>query len=364
MEVNELRNLHLPVMPVETLEQLGASDRTSGGLFIDATLGMGGHSELILRASENNRVIGFDRDAEAIEIARNRLKEFGDRFKAIYTDYRRIKDVLIENGIESVTGILTDLGISSYQLDTLERGFSFRETVSGSKESKDEEVENKDAVVISPTSLHGDPTRKSESTTPDYERGNPLDMRMDRSQKTTAADLVNTLGERELADIIFEYGEERAARRIAHKIIAARAKAAITTTTQLADLVIKAVNQKGHWRIHPATKTFQALRIAVNKELEGLDEYVANAVDMLEPDGRLGIITFHSIEDRIIKQAFRYQSGQCMCPPNRPDCRCGTRRRVTILTRKAVQPGPDEIAHNPRARSAKLRACIKIRNDH
>lgn len=320
-------------MPRETLEHL---DAARGGLFVDATLGMGGHTELILRASPGNRVIGFDRDAEAIELAKQRLAEFGERFRAAHTDYRRIKDVLREEGIETAAGVLADLGISSYQLDTPERGFSFR---SGQ------------GFVESPS---------SSVTSPNDPSASPLDMRMDRSQKLTAADLVNGLSERELADIIFEYGEERASRRIAHRIVAERAKAAITTTGQLADLVVRAIHQKGHWRIHPATKTFQALRIAVNRELDGLDQFVSDAIDALEPGGRLVVITFHSLEDRIIKQAFRFQSGRCLCPPNQPECRCGATKRVEILTRKAIQPGEDEIASNPRSRSAKLRACRRI----
>jgi len=297
-------------------------DVRKGGLFVDATLGLGGHTELMLQASPQNRVIGFDRDAEAIELARERLADFGDRFEAVQTDYRQIKTVLSERQVISVAGILADLGVSSFQFDTLERGFSFKPGPSG--------------------------------------ESNPLDMRMDRSQGKTAADLVNQLGERELADIIFEYGEERAARRIARLIIAERAKSAIATTAQLANLVIKAVRQQGHWRIHPATRTFQALRIAVNRELEGLDQFVADAVQTLEPGGRLVIITFHSLEDRIIKQAIRFQSGHCVCPPSQPVCQCGTAKRVEVLTRKAIQPTEAEIADNPRARSAKLRACRKL----
>jgi 16S rRNA (cytosine1402-N4)-methyltransferase len=310
---------HRPVMPGSVIAWLDAG---RGGLYIDATLGTGGHTELILAASPDNRVIGLDRDAEVIEVAVERLKKSGERFTATHTDFRRIKEVLRERGIESVAGILADLGLSSFQLDTPERGFSFR---------------------------------FSESSPP-----SPLDMRMDRSQALTAADLVNSLTERELAQIIFEYGEERMARRIAHLIVAARAKAAIETTAQLADLVVKAVHQKGRWRIHPATRTFQALRIAVNRELDGLDRFIADAVDLLEPCGRLVIITFHSLEDRIVKQALRFQSGHCMCPPNQPECRCGASRRVEVLTRKAIQPGDDEIAVNPRSRSAKLRACRKL----
>src|SRR5215831_10121514 len=275
--------LHRPVMPGETLERL---DATRGGVFVDATLGIGGHTELILRASPDNRVIGLDRDAEAIELASGRLAEFGERFTAAHTDYRRIKEVLAEKGIETVAGILADLGISSYQLSAPERGFSFR--------SGQDFTESPSSSVTSPTDQSAYPVATS-----------PLDMRMDRSQKLTAADLVNDLSERELADIIFEYGEERAARRIARRIIREREAAAIATTEQLADLVIKAIHPKGHWRIHPATKTFQALRIAVNRELEGLDRFVADAVDALEAGGRLVVITFHSLEDRIIKRSFR-----------------------------------------------------------
>ena len=319
-------------MPSEVMDYLEVG---RGGLYVDATLGMGGHTELILRGAPNNRVIGIDRDSEAIEIAAEQLAEFGEaRFTAIHSDYRQIRAVLREKGIESVAGILTDLGVSSYQIDTPERGFSFRSGQSGSKAGL--------PSMSSPPASH------------------PLDMRMDRSQSLTAADLVNSLSERELAEIIFEYGEERAARRIAHRIVVERAKTAITTTNQLAELVVKAVHQRGHWRIHPATRTFQALRIAVNRELEGLDRFVAEAVELLEPNGRLVIISFHSLEDRIIKQALRVQAGRCACPPELPECRCGASPRVELLTRKAVQPSKEEIAANPRVRSAKLRACRKL----
>ncbi|QQS46283.1 MAG: 16S rRNA (cytosine(1402)-N(4))-methyltransferase RsmH [Acidobacteriota bacterium] len=312
--------LHRPVMPAEALEHL-VPER--GGLYVDATLGPGGHTELILEASPEARVLGIDRDAEVIALAGQRLAGYGERFTAVHSDYRRIKEILRGEGIESVAGILADLGISSYQLDTTERGFSFRESS-------------------------------------DVGGAAPLDMRMDRTQALTAADLVNDLSERELADLIFKYGEERAARRIARGIVAARAKSRIATTGQLAEIVIRAVHQKGHWRIHPATRTFQALRIAVNRELEGLDRFIADAVDLLEPEGRLVVIAFHSLEDRIIKQALRYQSGQCQCPPHQPVCACGAVRRVEILTRKAIQPGEEEIRSNPRSRSAKLRACRKL----
>jgi 16S rRNA (cytosine1402-N4)-methyltransferase len=291
----------------------------TGGLFLDATLGMGGHSAGILQAAPENRVIGLDRDQEAITLAEQRLAHWGERFVAVHTDYRQMKAVLQAMGIQAVRGIIADLGVSSYQLDTPERGFSYRFTAD-----------------------------------------TPLDMRMDRSEPVTAADLVNRLSEQELADLIFAYGEEHAARRIAARIVQARTKAPLQTTAQLATLVVAAVQQKGHWKIHPATKTFQALRIAVNRELDGLAQFVADAIDLLEVGGRLVVITFHSLEDRLIKQALKFQSGHCVCPPQLPDCRCGTVRRVELLTRKPTQPRARELQANPRARSAKLRACQKL----
>ena len=307
--------LHLPVMLPEVLTALDAS---RGGLFVDATLGLGGHAQAILRASTQNRVIGLDRDRDSISLAAARLAGFGSRFVSVQSDYRQIRETLRELNIAAVDGVLADLGVSSWQLDTPERGFSFQ---------------------------HG---------------GSPLDMRMDRSQGLTAADLVNRLREQELADLIWRFGEERAARRIARRIVAARTRSPIQTTGELADLVVKAVHQKGRWRIHPATRTFQALRIAVNGELDGLDEFIAASVDLLVPGGRLVIITFHSLEDRIVKRALRIQSGRCVCPPNQPTCSCGAVARVELLTRKPLAPREKEIEENPRARSAKLRACLKI----
>ena len=297
---------------------LSAIDASQAGVFVDATLGLGGHSEAILQASSQNRVIGFDRDREAITVAEARLAGFGSRFAAVHTDYRQIREALDQLSIQQVQGILADLGVSSWQLDSPERGFSFRY---GSE---------------------------------------PLDMRMDRSRGLTAAELVNQLSEQELADLIWTFGEERASRRIARRIVSLRVRSPFETTGQLADLVVKAVNLKGRWRIHPATKTFQALRIAVNKELEGLDRFVGAGVDRLEPGGRLVIISFHSLEDRIIKRSLRTESGQCFCPPSQPVCVCGAVRRVELLTRKPIVPDADEIARNPRARSARLRACRKL----
>jgi len=311
----EVTERHRPVMPEEVLALL-APER--GGLIVDATLGMGGHTELILGSAPAVQVLGLDRDAESIRLAEDRLARFGDRFKAVQSDYREIASVVAERGLESVDGILVDLGISSYQLDNPERGFSFR----GGEAA--------------------------------------LDMRMDRSQGETAADLINRLAEGELADLIFEYGEERASRRIARRIIQEREVAPIGTTAQLAELVIRAVNQPGHWKIHPATKTFQALRIAVNQELDGLGDFVTAAVELLKPEGRLVIITFHSLEDRMIKQALRLEAGQCKCPPRQMLCVCGARRKIEVLTRKALVPSEEEVKRNPRARSAKLRACRRL----
>ena len=320
-DATHLTGLHTSVMPSEVLAYL---DAARGGTFIDCTLGLGGHSELILEAAPDNRVIAFDRDAEAIALAEQRLARFGERFRALHDDYRSLKQHL--DG-QKFAGILADLGVSSWQLDTPERGFSFR---TGS---------------LAPPS-------QSHSTF-------PLDMRMDRSGGPTAAHFVNSLGERELADLIFEYGEERASRRIARRIVQERAKAPIETTAQLADLVIRAINQKGYWRIHPATRTFQALRIAVNRELDGFPQFVADAVDLLADNGRLVVLAFHSLEDRLIKQAFRFQAGQCVCPASQPFCSCGTQPRVELLTRKSLAPSSEETAANPRSRSAKLRACRK-----
>ncbi|MEP7269991.1 MAG: 16S rRNA (cytosine(1402)-N(4))-methyltransferase RsmH [Acidobacteriota bacterium] len=307
--------LHRPVMLSEVLSTLKASE---GGTFVDATLGMGGHSEGILQASPDSRVIGFDRDSAAIELAKARLAPFGHRFSAIHTDYRQLGEVLDRLSIPSVDGILADLGVSSWQLDSPDRGFSFR---FGTE---------------------------------------PLDMRMDQSEGQTAADLVNRLSEGQLADIIWQFGEERGARRIARRLVNARAQTPVKTTGELADIVVRALNQKGHWRIHPATRTFQALRIAVNRELDGLDDFVVEAIDRLTNGRRLVIITFQSLEDRIIKQTLRRQAGQCICPPIQPACVCGAKRKIELITRKALTAGEEEIEGNPRARSAKLRACIKL----
>ncbi|HEX7998319.1 MAG TPA: 16S rRNA (cytosine(1402)-N(4))-methyltransferase RsmH [Pyrinomonadaceae bacterium] len=307
---------HRPVLLPETIALL-LPER--GGLFVDGTLGMGGHSEAILEASDEARVIGIDRDREALAFATERLARFGDRFQGVHANFREMGRVVAEMGVDVVSGILVDLGVSSLQFDAAQRGFSFRQDA-------------------------------------------PLDMRMDaESDEETAADLLAQLSEEEIARIIFEYGEERRSRRIARWIVERRERGEpVKRTRELAELVARAVGHRKTERIHPATKTFQALRIAVNSELEGLGEFVESAIDLLETDGRFAAISFHSLEDRIMKQTLRRLSGHCECPPRIPVCACGARRAVEILTRRPVVPGEIEIEENPRARSAKLRACRKL----
>lgn len=307
---------HRPVLLRETLELLQPEH---GGLFIDGTLGLGGHSEAILESSDEARVIGIDRDREALRFAVERLSRFGQRFRGVHADFREMAQVAAEMDAKEVRGILVDLGVSSLQFDAADRGFSFRHDA-------------------------------------------PLDMRMDAgSDEETAAELLAHLSEEEIARIIFEYGEERRSRRIARWIVERRERGEpVRRTRELAELVARAVGWRKSEHIHPATKTFQALRIAVNRELEGLGEFVERAIDLLETDGRFVAISFHSLEDRIMKQRLRRLSGHCECPPRIPVCVCGARRAVEILTRRPITPGEIEIKENPRARSAKLRACRKL----
>ena len=307
---------HRPVLLFEAVNLL-APER--GGLYVDATLGLGGHSEAILEASPDTRVVGIDLDREAIRLASERLARFGSRFRAAHANFREISRILDEAGETHADGILADLGVSSLQFDSPERGFSFRHDA-------------------------------------------PLDMRMDASgEGETAAELLESLPEEEIARIIYEYGEERRSRRIARWIVERRERGEpVRTTAELASLVARAVGHKRGDRIHPATRTFQALRIAVNAELEGLDEFVKTAVDLLQGQGRLAVISFHSLEDRVIKHALRRLSGHCECDRRAPVCACGARKAVEILTRRPVVPGEQELEENPRARSAKLRACLKL----
>jgi 16S rRNA (cytosine1402-N4)-methyltransferase len=306
---------HRPVLLKETLKFL-VPER--GGLFVDCTVGLGGHSEAILKSSERTRVIGLDLDPAALAYSRQRLASFGDRFHVYQANFREVADVLGQAGETDPNGILVDLGVSSLQFDSPERGFSFRFDA-------------------------------------------PLDMRMDPTSGMTAADLLQQLPESEIARIIFEFGEERHSRRIARRLVERREQGKpITTTKELADLVLAAVGGGKRQQIHPATRTFQALRIAVNNELEGLGDFVEQAVDLLAPDGRFVGISFHSLEDRILKQELRRLSGHCQCPPRLPVCSCGKREVVEILTRRPVAPSAREVAENPRARSAKLRAARKL----
>jgi 16S rRNA (cytosine1402-N4)-methyltransferase len=307
---------HRPVLLRETIELLGA---TRGGVFVDGTLGLGGHSEAILEATVEARVIGVDRDREALEFAKNRLAKYGARFQGVHANFREIARIVEEANERDVRGVLVDLGVSSLQFDTGERGFSFRQDA-------------------------------------------PLDMRMDaEGDEETASELLAHLPEEEIARIIFEYGEERRSRRIARWIVERRERGEpIETTTALSDLVARAVGYRKTDKVHPATRTFQALRIAVNGELEGLSDFVETAVDLLQPNGRFVAISFHSLEDRIMKQTLRRLAGQCECDPRAPVCSCGARRAVEILTRRPLVPGEEEVSDNPRARSAKLRACRKL----
>ncbi len=307
---------HRPVLLFEAVKLL-APER--GGLFVDATLGLGGHSEAILEASPDTRVLGIDRDREALRLAGERLARFGGRFRAVHANHREIVRVLEEAGEREASGILADLGVSSLQFDTAERGFSFRHDA-------------------------------------------PLDMRMDaEGDEETAAELLERLPEEEIARVIYEYGEERKSRRIARWIVERRERGEpLRTTGELASLVARAVGHKRGDRVHPATRTFQALRIAVNGELEGLDEFVETAVDLLQARGRLAVISFHSLEDRVVKRALRRLSGHCECGRRVPVCACGARRAVEILTKRPVVPSEQELEENPRARSAKLRACSKL----
>jgi 16S rRNA (cytosine1402-N4)-methyltransferase len=294
-----MSTLHEPVMVPEVIALLAPS---RGGEFVDCTVGLGGHSRALLEAGAA-RVIGLDRDASALALAQERLAAFGDRVTLVHADYREMDRVLDEHGIGAVAGALADLGVSSLQFDAEGRGFSFR-------------------------------------------RDDPLDMRMDRSRGPSAADLLRDADETELADVIFRFGEERHSRRVARAIVAARHEAAIETTGRLASIVRRAVPHHGYQRIDPATRTFQALRIWVNRELDGLDAFLASAVRRLLAHARLAVITFHSLEDRIVKHTFRALQA----------ADAGLR----ILTKRPLTPSDDEVARNARARSAKLRAIERF----
>ena len=291
--------IHEPVLASEVIELLEPS---RGGLFVDCTVGLGGHARALLTGGAT-RLLGLDRDAAALAIAAETLTPWRDRVDLVHADYRDLPTVLSSRGLDAFDGALADLGVSSMQLDAAGRGFSFR-------------------------------------------RDEPLDMRMDQSQGATAAQLLDEVDEVELANVIFQYGEERFSRRIARAIVGARDNGPIATTGRLAEIVRRAIPRKGYQRIDPATRTFQALRIWVNRELEGLDAFLVAASRRLRAGARLAVITFHSLEDRIVKHAFRaLAAGE---------------EAIRVLTRKPVVPADAEVARNPRARSAKLRAIERL----
>ncbi len=305
---------HLPVLLKETVELLRCKP---GAVIIDATLGLGGHAAALLeRIQPGGLLIGIDRDGESLEKARARLDPLKGNVRLFRDNFKNLPLILNNLAIREIDGILVDLGVSSYQLLSPERGFSFQS----------EDV---------------------------------LDMRMDRTQRMTAADLVNSLPEEQLADIIYRYGEERLSRRIAAAIVKSREVKPITRCSQLAEIVARAMRVRAFPTIHPATKTFQALRIAVNQELEGLEEFIAEAAAFLRPGGRMAVISFHSLEDRIVKRAFRALAGQCVCERPPELCTCPRQARAVLLTSRALKPADAELKTNPRARSARLRAVEK-----
>lgn len=307
---------HIPILR-DTVVSLLAPQR--GGTFVDGTLGGGGHAEAVLeRLPEGGRLYGIDRDSAAIEAASLRLTRFGEAFTAIHGNFFDMKRLLAGQGVMEADGILLDLGVSSHQLDTPERGFSYHEDA-------------------------------------------PLDMRMDPSAPLSAYDVVNGYPAEALARIIREYGEERYAMRVANAIVREREKAPLDSTVGLADIVKHAMPAPARReQQHPARRTFQALRIEVNGELAGLSDALTDAHDLLRSGGVLAVITFHSLEDRIVKQAFKTFENPCTCDPRAPICTCGKKPTARMLTKKPIVAGEAELKENPRARSAKLRAIQKL----
>ena len=307
---------HQPVLLRETIEELVTK---KDGIYVDCTLGGGGHTEAILSASPDTRVIGIDQDTEALKASAERLAPYGDRAVFVWNNFRNIDAVLSELGIEKVDGFLFDLGISSPQLDHADRGFS-------------------------------------------YQQDAPLDMRMNReSTGLTARDIVNTYTEEELAEILWKYGEECWAKRIAAFIVESREKKPLETTGELVSVIKaaipKKVRQEGH---HPAKKSFQALRIAVNDELNIIAPAMEAAAKHLNPGGKLAVISFHSLEDRIVKETMKYLAADCICPPHQIVCTCNKERLIKITVRKPIVAGEAELQENPRARSAKLRVGMRV----
>jgi len=303
--------VHVPVLYQEVIRGLQPS---AMGRYIDGTVGLGGHAfGLLEAASPNGELLGLDLDPAALQLAAEKLKPFGARAHLAHSSYREMAAQAARLGWEAVDGILLDLGLSSLQLDTAERGFAFKQD-------------------------------------------GPLDMRFDPAIPFTAHDLVNKAPEEELADLLFQYGEERSARKVARAIVNARP---IESTGQLAEVVGATLGFR-RGELHPATRTFQALRIAVNNELETVATSLPPAVELLKPGGRFAVISFHSLEDRIVKTFFQRESRDCICPPEQPVCTCGHRAQVKVVTRKPIVPSLGEAKQNPRSRSAKLRIVEKI----
>ena len=302
---------HKSVLLYETIDGLNIKP---DGIYVDGTLGGGGHAyEVCSRLGEKGSIIGIDQDAAAIEAASARLKDFGEKVTIVRSNYCDMKSRLHELGIDKVDGIVLDLGVSSYQLDTAERGFSYREDA-------------------------------------------PLDMRMDTRQEMTARDIVNDYSEVELFRVIRDYGEDKFAKNIAKHIVAAREKQPIETTGQLTEIIRQSIPMKFQKKSgHPAKRTFQAIRIELNRELDVLRETLDDMIELLNPGGRLCIITFHSLEDRIVKSAFRKNEDPCICPKHFPVCVCGNVSKGSIVTRKPILPSEEELEYNSRSKSAKLR---------
>lgn len=304
----------LPHISVLYKDIIAALQPKSSGRYVDATVGAGGHAWGLLDASSpDGQLLGLDLDPRALELANQRLALFNGRFTLLHSSYTSLLQSLQRLGWDHVDGIVIDLGASSMQIDTPERGFSFI-------------------------------------------KDGPLDMRFNPSQQTSAADLVNTLPEEDLATILWEYGEEKFSRRIARAIVGNRP---FTTTLQLASTIEKAVGKSGG-KIHPATRSFQALRIATNRELDSLQEFLPQAIQALAPQGRLAVISFHSLEDRIVKQYFRRESSDCICPPEQPVCTCDHKATIKEISRHPIEADDEEKQSNPRARSARLRIAEKL----
>ena len=305
---------HIPVMLEEVIDGLKID---GSGIYVDATVGGAGHSYEIAGRLTTGRLICLDQDREAIAAATKRLEPFGDRCRIIKSNYENIENVLTGEGISRVSGILADLGVSSHQLDTTERGFS-------------------------------------------YSADAPLDMRMDIDTAQTAADIINNYSEKELIRVLRDYGEERFAPNIARNIVKKREEAPITTTFELNDIISASIPMKFREKgSHPSKRTFQAIRIELNRELEVLEGTLDTMIRLLEPGGRLCVITFHSLEDRIVKTVFNRAQNPCICPPNFPKCVCGRVSQGKHISRKAILPTEEEIAKNKRSKSAKLRIFEK-----